>query len=547
VGSGTRSKLSVAVAVAVAVALAAALVAAPAAFAQSGFFNFELGAQSVGQTCPSANAGAEAACTNFASEPAIRADNAGNFYTSSENGLGGGTDAWKSPLASSGRSYTYLGMPDAGSTSNNSGFAPGGGDTDLAVAPAKNAHGVYNVYVASLSGANVDVSTSTDGGSSFVLNPVGAVVPVDDREWIAADGSSKVCVSYHDATSNIDVNCSAVAGAVGSFTQVGDAIDASHLYLLNNNEIGNLAIDPRNHYVYQTFSGVGSPAGAVTENFHVVYMAVSTDGGKTFTDHVVYANPDPSVGYGHQFVNVSIDRAGNVYSVYTDDHNTYYSFSTNQGATWKGPYRINSGAARTAIFPWSVAGNSGRLAVVYYGSSYYDGTNTPDNYPAGAKWYAYYAENDNALATRPAGSSGGFTQTQATPLVHSGGVCEAGVTCTGNRDLFDDFGVAVSPVTDVASIVYSDDQYDTYANNPPSPGCDKSSNNQPACDHTNAATGPSAIYARAAPPRSGPPARSGGESHEGSRSGAVDEVRGLESGSPATSSRGLGAGVTAGG
>src|SRR5690242_21096017 len=36
---------------------------------------------------------------------------------------------------------------------------------------------------------------------------------VDDREWIAADGASKVCVSYHDAvTFNIDVNCSADAG-----------------------------------------------------------------------------------------------------------------------------------------------------------------------------------------------------------------------------------------------------------------------------------------------------------------------------------------------
>jgi len=27
--------------------------------------------------------------------------------------------------------YTYLGMPDTGSSSNNTGFAPGGGDTDL--------------------------------------------------------------------------------------------------------------------------------------------------------------------------------------------------------------------------------------------------------------------------------------------------------------------------------------------------------------------------------------------------------------------------------
>jgi hypothetical protein len=41
---------------------------------------------------------------------------------------------------------------------------------------------------------------------------------------------------------------------------------------------------------------------------------------------------------------------------------------------------------------------------------------------------------------------------------HRGGVCEEGVSCTGNRDLYDDFGVAASPRTGLASIVYSDDQ-----------------------------------------------------------------------------------------
>src|SRR6059058_4029824 len=52
-----------------------------------------------------------------------------------------------------------------------------------------------------------------------------------------------------------------------------------------------------------------------------------------------------------------------------------------------------------------------------------------------------------------------FSQTTATPIVHYGGVCESGVTCSGNRDLYDDFGVAASPTTGLASIIYSDDQY----------------------------------------------------------------------------------------
>src|SRR5579863_1514922 len=175
-----------------------------------------------GVVCPNKSG----TCTNSAAEPAIRADKAGHFYASSENGLGAGTLAWKG--TGNGLHYTALVSPD--SVSHGSPFAPGGGDTDLAVAPVKNASGIYNVYVASLSGANVDISTSMDGGKTFSLNPIGATISGDDREWIAADSSSKVCISYHDiATDNIIVNCSADAGK--TFTQVGLSFDTNHLFL----------------------------------------------------------------------------------------------------------------------------------------------------------------------------------------------------------------------------------------------------------------------------------------------------------------------------
>jgi hypothetical protein len=106
-------------------------------------------------------------------------------------------------------------------------FGPGGGDTDLATATGKNSQGNYNVYVESLSLADVTVSTSTNNGKSWSLDITSASVPGDDRPWIAADGASKVCISYHDiATFNIDVNCSTDSGA--TFTQVGDAIDTAH-------------------------------------------------------------------------------------------------------------------------------------------------------------------------------------------------------------------------------------------------------------------------------------------------------------------------------
>ena len=74
-----------------AVALVFTLAAPAAPPSKSGSFaNYSL-AETTGTTCPGS-----VACSNIASEPAIRADGAGRFFGSSENGLGGGTVAFRS-------------------------------------------------------------------------------------------------------------------------------------------------------------------------------------------------------------------------------------------------------------------------------------------------------------------------------------------------------------------------------------------------------------------------------------------------------------------
>src|SRR5258708_24648431 len=77
-----------------------------------------------------------------------------------------GTDAWSS--TNGGRAYTSLPQPNEGSSTSGgtTGLAPGGGDTDLATAPVKNAAGRHNVYVASLTLGSVTVSLSQDGGDT---------------------------------------------------------------------------------------------------------------------------------------------------------------------------------------------------------------------------------------------------------------------------------------------------------------------------------------------------------------------------------------------
>src|SRR5213596_3952930 len=108
----------------VALALGFALAASAASSGKSGsFVNYSV-AETTGTTCPGSSA-----CSNIAAEPAIRADGAGRFFGSSENGLGGGTVAFRS--TDNGLDYTTLVSPNGVSSTNDTGFAPGGGDTDL--------------------------------------------------------------------------------------------------------------------------------------------------------------------------------------------------------------------------------------------------------------------------------------------------------------------------------------------------------------------------------------------------------------------------------
>jgi hypothetical protein len=490
------------------------------------FANFQLGGLDA-EYCPDPNS----PCQNHAAEPAIRADKFGNFFGSSENGITSGTEAWKS--IDGGRHYVHLPSPNKVSNlpiaPNPVDLSPAGGDTDLATASAKNSSGIYNVYISSLEAANTAVSTSTDGGHTWSLNATAAKFAGQDREWIAADGTSKVCISYVSAAGiiisplGLHVECSYDAGT--TFTQIGDAISPTTIDPRVGFKIGNMMIDQNSnpgdlHHdtVYQTFAA-GTVSDAANPNptgFHVVWMGVSTDGGQNFTDYQVYNDPVITHDYAHNFTNVSVDQAGNVYSFFSDDHFVYYKFSTDHGVTWQpggatgAPIKVSRTPATTAIFPWSAAGTAGKVDLVYYGTNDFSAVGA-SNYPLNDAWNVYFAQNLNAIS-----APSSWTQVVASPINHFGAVCEGGVGCTGNRDLFDDFGVAVRPSTGLASIIYSDDQFDQYNHTLTYPSsCTQANNNTGSCDHTSIATQTSG------PGTSSNGGGGGGGCHEGDSQGGI--------------------------
>ena len=413
-GMGAALAASAVTAGCVAVATAMAAAGSPATVG-----NFSYG------QLQSAAVGARGCGTNTAGEPAIHVSRVNNVFLGSELGLGGGSQFWRGLGAVGGAGASGCGLEYRGQPNAVSGTGASGGDIDIAIASAKNSTGNYNVYVASLNLGSVNVATSTDNGTTFSQTPVQGGLPVDDREWIAAFGAQTSLLTFHDiATNDIDVLRSDNGGQ--TYTEISQVIPPAD-YKTAANGIGNLVIDHRNlpsgagnFYAYQAFVAPSSSSGSSNNE---AFLGVSADGGHTWTDNPIpCSKASPSTDLGHNFPNVSVDTAGNLWYAWSNDHNVYTAESTNHGNTWACSGRVSTNTAQ-AIFPWLAATSHG-VDLVYYGAP----TTTNQT------WYVYFAQNT-------AGTTGGWAAPNRLMAVHRGAVCEGGVSCTSGRQLFDDFGV----------------------------------------------------------------------------------------------------------
>jgi hypothetical protein len=413
----TRSLIAAIGALSLLAATVFAINARPASAETVGNFSYgQLRSSSVGST---------GCATNIAGEPAIHVSRIDNVFLGSENGVGGGSELWRGlgalgGSAASGCALEYRGQPNA-----VSGVGASGGDIDVAIASSANAAGNYNLYVASLNLASVNVAASTDNGSTFSQTPVQAGLPVDDREWIAAFGAQTSLLSYHDvATNNIDVLRSDNGGSM--YTQIARAIPVGD-YKEASNELGNLVIDHRNlpdqtgdFYAYQSFVAPSKSGGSHNNE---AFLAVSADGGHTWTDRPIPCSIAPTAtDLNHNFPNVSVDPSGHVWYAWSNDRSIRTAESSDHGQTWNCSGLVSTGSAQ-AIFPWLAATSAG-VDLVYYGAPTRTGQ-------------TFYVEFLQDLTSTPTG----WGSPHRLVAVHKGAVCEEGATCMTGRQLFDDFGV----------------------------------------------------------------------------------------------------------
>jgi hypothetical protein len=168
-------------------------------------------------------------------------------------------------------------------------------------------------------------------------------------------------------------------------------------------------------------------------------MAVSDDGGTTFTDHPITCSTSANRSLDHNFPNVSVAPNGDVWAAWSNDQSIRTAVSHDHGSTWTCSAAVTT--TPRSIFPWLAATSHG-VDLVYYASP----TTTNQT------WYVYFAQNPTSTAT-------GWAAPKQLMPVHTGAVCEGGVSCTGGRQLLDDFGVDTD-TAGWAHIAYSHDAPD---------------------------------------------------------------------------------------
>jgi hypothetical protein len=356
-------------------------------------------------------------------EPDVKVAPDGSAYVSAIIGVPGGTNFWR--RAAGDTIFRYVGMPEYVERLSNRGVTPGGGDTAVAIAPVANQNGFHNIYVASLYAAGVTVATSRDGGSTWTTNLLGAPITAD-RQWIVADGANTVWVAYRDFPRGaVAVVARSDDGGTtfGAPVPVYEQDDQSRAAFFSS-RWGSLFMDPSSNALYWPYTTVGEMneaiTGAIPQNptgvrRHVVRMAVSLDGGRTWTNHTVH-NADPSTRVDAVFPWAAVDAGGNLYAVWSTTTAVYLSRSTDQGSTWTTPVRVSDPSVYATVLPAVIGGRDGTVDVAYIGTT----SSSVDD--ESGEWHVWFAQSLDGGAT--------FSHARASDQpVHVGSVCLRGLGC----------------------------------------------------------------------------------------------------------------------
>lgn len=316
-------------------------------------------------------------------EPNVAVGPDGRVYVAA---LGGPSGVWRSD--------------DGGATFARVSSIPGqNGDSDIALDDDGT------VYVSDLF-PDVPVSVSLDHGATYVRTTSAVPEGFPDRQWMVADGSGDVYVTWkgaggtrfsasHDAAQTWSVH--------GALAVIGTSIS------------GPLVLGPD-----------GSLNMAVSVGDERLDLVRSHDRGATWSRTTVVSGGTGSHVDG-SFPVVALDDAGTVYVAWSERVGARYAgvaprvmlaVSTDGGATFGDPTPV-SDEGRLGIFPWLVAGAEGRIALFWLDGVPPAGVAGDPGAAPGTQWFLRVAQSLDAHRPAPT-----FTTALVTSdMVHTGSAC----------------------------------------------------------------------------------------------------------------------------
>jgi hypothetical protein len=205
----------------------------------------------------------------------------------------------------------------------------------------------------------------------------------------------------------------------------------------------------------QKENAAAAQAGQPSGTFSQLFMAVSRDHCKTFSDHTVFNGQKlgiNTVQFGDIFNDVAIDGAGNLYVVgagfvgrkqaFPKKAYIYMFRSSDEGKSWSAP-RLVIGGRAAHMLPAAVGGHkAGQLAIGYFETE--NGVSNPNSLKG--HWTYSTAETTGGNGSSPKfiyrDVNGGF-------IYHRGQICNQGILCgvapgqPGDRSLLDFTSVAL--------------------------------------------------------------------------------------------------------
>jgi hypothetical protein len=343
-----------------------------------------------------------------------------------------------------GESFRLLIDPACPQRSRPNCLTGGGGDTEEDVNPFNG----QLLFADQESLAQESLSTSTDHGDTFPVDRQYAVSNTaadEDRQWLAPIDPSIASVGGVPLEGFLSWHLPAAGQYVVGIGTDGAPIPQPDPQIPLVHQSGQMRVDssngPGRGWIYQPYrTSIGHPLGTL-------HYAVATAYAPDYQDSNAWQsnlvdNDSPTI-----FPWLALDNHGNAYAVWTSGGVMFMSTSPiddkannpqeggRPGTFWTPKFRVSDPSVGTAVFGEVIAGDPGRVAITYDGTTERAKSGAPDDVSDHARWNTYAAVITNALGHGglPVLSTGIVSHR----VIHKGPICTSGTTCTGDRSLLD--------------------------------------------------------------------------------------------------------------